>query len=95
LQITDGGIDENVNPSSIFKLAEALIKPDKEFDILILPSQRNAILVFTTITSARSDGITLWSIYREQNRLWTKVSSVIHPSSVLALLTVSPHLSLY
>jgi hypothetical protein len=56
LQITDGGIDENVNPSSIFKLAEALIKPDKEFDILILPSQRNAILVFTTITSARSDG---------------------------------------
>ena len=39
--IRDGNIDENVNPSSIFKLAEALIKPDKEFDILILPSQRN------------------------------------------------------
>ena len=38
--MTHGGIDENVNPSATFKLAEALIKADKDFDLLILPSQR-------------------------------------------------------
>ena len=36
-----GGIDDNVNPSATFKLAEALIKADKEFDLLIIPSQRH------------------------------------------------------
>ncbi len=41
LLITHGGIDENVNPSATFKLAEALIKADKDFDMLILPSQRH------------------------------------------------------
>jgi dipeptidyl aminopeptidase/acylaminoacyl peptidase len=41
LLITHGGIDENVNPSATFKLAEALIKADKEFDMLILPSQHH------------------------------------------------------
>jgi dipeptidyl aminopeptidase/acylaminoacyl peptidase len=41
LLITHGGIDENVNPSATFKLAEALIKANKEFDMLVLPSQRH------------------------------------------------------
>ncbi len=41
LLITHGGIDENVNPSATFKLAEALIKNDKQFEMLILPSQRH------------------------------------------------------
>ncbi len=41
LLITHGGIDENVNPSASFKLAEALIRADKQFDMLILPSQRH------------------------------------------------------
>ncbi|KAA3636534.1 MAG: S9 family peptidase [Bacteroidetes bacterium] len=41
LLITHGGIDENVNPSATFKLAEALIKADKQFDMLIFPSQRH------------------------------------------------------
>lgn len=41
LLITHGGIDENVNPSATFKLAEALIRADKEFDLLILPSQHH------------------------------------------------------
>ncbi|PPK87816.1 dipeptidyl-peptidase-4 [Neolewinella xylanilytica] len=41
LLITHGGIDENVNPSATFKLAEALIRADKRFDMLILPSQRH------------------------------------------------------
>jgi len=41
LLLVHGGIDENVNPSATFKLAEALIVADKEFDLLILPSQRH------------------------------------------------------
>lgn len=41
LLIVHGGIDENVNPSATFKLAEALVKSDKEFDMLILPSQHH------------------------------------------------------
>jgi len=41
LLLVHGGLDDNVNPSATFKLAEALIKADKEFDLLILPSQRH------------------------------------------------------
>ncbi|MBK7870210.1 MAG: DPP IV N-terminal domain-containing protein [Saprospiraceae bacterium] len=41
LLLVHGGIDENVNPSATFKLGEALIKADKEFDMLIIPSQRH------------------------------------------------------
>ncbi len=41
LLIVHGGIDDNVNPSASFKLAEALIKNDKQFDLLIMPSQRH------------------------------------------------------
>jgi dipeptidyl aminopeptidase/acylaminoacyl peptidase len=41
LLITHGGIDENVNPSATFKLAEALVQAGKEFDMLIFPSQRH------------------------------------------------------
>jgi dipeptidyl-peptidase 4 len=42
LLLVHGGIDENVNPSATFKLAEALVKADKEFDMLILPSQHHS-----------------------------------------------------
>lgn len=41
LLLVHGGIDENVNPSATFKLAEALVNADKAFDLLILPSQRH------------------------------------------------------
>ena len=41
LLLVHGGIDENVNPSATFKFAEALIKADKEFDLLIIPSQKH------------------------------------------------------
>lgn len=41
LLLVHGGIDDNVNPSATFKFAEALIKADKEFDMLIIPSQRH------------------------------------------------------
>ena len=41
LLLVHGGIDENVNPSATYKLVEALVQADKEFDLLILPSQRH------------------------------------------------------
>lgn len=41
LLLVHGGIDNNVNPSATFKFAEALIQADKDFDLLILPSQRH------------------------------------------------------
>ena len=41
LLIVHGGMDENVNPSATFKLAEALIKANKDFDMLIMPSQHH------------------------------------------------------
>ena len=41
LLLVHGGIDDNVNPSATFKLAEALIKANKQFDMLIIPSQRH------------------------------------------------------
>lgn len=44
LLLVHGGLDENVNPSASFKLAEALIKADKRFDLLVLPSQRHSYL---------------------------------------------------
>lgn len=42
LLLIHGAIDENVNPSATFKLSEALIKADKDFDLLILPSARHS-----------------------------------------------------
>ena len=41
LLLVHGGLDDNVNPSATFKLAEALVDADKEFDLLILPSQKH------------------------------------------------------
>ncbi len=41
LLLVHGGLDDNVNPSATHKLAEALIKADKEFELLIIPSQRH------------------------------------------------------
>ena len=41
LLLVHGGLDDNVNPSATFKLAEALVNADKEFDLLIFPSQKH------------------------------------------------------
>ncbi|SFV29278.1 S9 family peptidase [Thermoflavifilum thermophilum] len=41
LLLIHGGIDENVNPASTFKLAHALIKAGKYFDMLIIPDVRH------------------------------------------------------
>jgi len=41
LLLVHGALDDNVNVSATMKLCEALIKVDKEFDLLIMPSQRH------------------------------------------------------
>lgn len=41
LLLAHGGIDENVNPSATFKLAENLIKAGKDFDLFIWPSRNH------------------------------------------------------
>lgn len=42
LLIAHGGIDENVNPSATYKLAEYLIRAQKDFDMLILPGRNHS-----------------------------------------------------
>ena len=42
LLIAHGAIDENVNPSATYKLAENLIQAGKDFDMLILPGRRHS-----------------------------------------------------
>lgn len=41
LLLVHGAMDDNVNASATFKLTEALVLADKEFDLLIFPSQRH------------------------------------------------------
>jgi len=48
LLIAHGAIDENVNPSATYKLAEYLIRAQKDFDMLILPGRNHSF--------GRSDG---------------------------------------
>jgi dipeptidyl-peptidase 4 len=42
LLIAHGAIDENVNPSATYKLAENLIRAGKDFDMLILPGTNHS-----------------------------------------------------
>lgn len=41
LLITHGSMDDNVNPSSTMLVVEALIKANKDFDMIIFPNQRH------------------------------------------------------
>ena len=62
LLLVHGGLDDNVNPSATFKLAEALVKADKQFDLLILPSQKHGYRGNTENILLKKDGIILWNI---------------------------------
>jgi dipeptidyl-peptidase-4 len=42
LLLAHGAMDENVNPSATYKLAEALIKANKDFDLFIWPSRNHS-----------------------------------------------------
>lgn len=39
LMLVTGEVDENVNPAHTFRMADALIKADKDFDLMVLPGQ--------------------------------------------------------
>jgi dipeptidyl aminopeptidase/acylaminoacyl peptidase len=42
LMLVTGDYDNNVHPSNTFRLADALIKANKRFDMMVLPGQRHA-----------------------------------------------------
>jgi dipeptidyl aminopeptidase/acylaminoacyl peptidase len=42
LLLTTGDIDNNVHPANTIRMANALIKANKRFDLLVLPGQRHA-----------------------------------------------------
>src|SRR5262249_55396744 len=41
LMLITGDIDNNVHPSNTYRLADALIKANKRFDMMVLPGQRH------------------------------------------------------
>ncbi len=79
LMLITGDIDDNVHPSNTYRLADALIKANKRFDMMVLPGQRHG---YTTageyVTWSRADyfakhllgdydqSIDMWEINREK-----------------------------
>ncbi|WP_431294879.1 prolyl oligopeptidase family serine peptidase [Pedobacter sp. P26] len=39
LMLVTGEVDENVNPANTYRMVDALIKADKDFDLMVLPGQ--------------------------------------------------------
>ena len=51
-----GDIDNNVHPSNTYRLADALIKANKRFDMMVLPGQRHGYTTFGEyVTWMRAD----------------------------------------
>jgi dipeptidyl aminopeptidase/acylaminoacyl peptidase len=79
LMLITGDIDNNVHPSNTYRMADALIKANKRFDMMVLPGQRHG---YTTageyVTWLRADyfakhllgdydqSIDIWEINREK-----------------------------
>jgi hypothetical protein len=77
--LVTGDIDNNVHPSNTYRLADALIKANKRFDIMVLPGQRHG---YTTagdyVAWRRADyfaryllddydqGVDMWELNRER-----------------------------
>ena len=40
---TDGELDDNVHPASTMRVVNALIKADKDFDMLIMPNMHHTL----------------------------------------------------
>ncbi len=79
LMLVTGDIDNNVHPSNTYRLADALIKANKRFDIMILPGQRHSYApVADYVTWRRADyfakyllgesdeEIDMWELNRER-----------------------------
>ncbi|MBS1857958.1 MAG: S9 family peptidase [Acidobacteria bacterium] len=81
LMLITGDIDNNVHPSNTYRLADALIKANKRFDMMVLPGQRHG---YTTdaeyVTWLRADyfarhllgdfdqSVDMWEINRERQQ---------------------------
>ena len=53
LMLVVGDVDENVDPSSTFQVVNALIKADKEFELLVVPGGDHGIGEFSAYARAR------------------------------------------
>jgi len=42
LMLVTGEVDENVNPANTYRLVDALIRADKDFDLMVLPGQSHS-----------------------------------------------------
>jgi dipeptidyl aminopeptidase/acylaminoacyl peptidase len=81
LMLITGDIDNNVHPSNTYRLADALIKANKRFDMMVVPGQRHG---YTTageyVTWLRADyfakhllgdydqSVDMWEINRERQQ---------------------------
>ena len=52
LLITTGDIDDNVHPANTLRMADALIKANKRFDLFVFPGKRHALWRHVGITSS-------------------------------------------
>jgi dipeptidyl aminopeptidase/acylaminoacyl peptidase len=81
LMLITGDIDNNVHPSNTYRLADALIKANKRFDMMVLPGQRHGYTTFGEyVTWLRADyfarhllgdydqSIDIWEINRERQQ---------------------------
>src|SRR5256885_7801256 len=79
LLLVHGDIDDNVNVSSTLRFADALIKANKDFDLLIVPNQSHG--EGTNITSRGVAGTTSYSICSAFNRRQISFSTNRRPRS--------------
>jgi dipeptidyl-peptidase-4 len=90
LMLVTGDIDNNVHPSNTYRLADALIKANKRFDIMILPGQRHGYAAASDYVAWRradyfaryllddyDQGIDMWELNRERQ---DKPPAVVPPT---------------
>src|SRR5207247_2321819 len=81
LALITGDIDNNVHPSNTYRLADALIRANKRFDMMVLPGQRHGYTNFAEyVTWLRADyfakhllgdydqSVDMWEINRERQQ---------------------------
>jgi dienelactone hydrolase len=91
LLLVQGTLDDNVNPSNLLQLADALIAANKDFDLLILPN-RNHGLVNLAQGNAAWRGVDPYFIRRRWDYFVTNLLGVEPPHEYRITLPSSPPL---
>jgi dipeptidyl aminopeptidase/acylaminoacyl peptidase len=90
LMLVTGDIDNNVHPSNTYRLADALIKANKRFEIMVLPGQRHGYTTAADYVAWRradyfaryllddyDQGVDMWELNRERQ---DKPPAVVPPA---------------